>query len=41
MNDMFQYCQKLKTVTAAENEKLAAALPGSGWTYSDGAYRRP
>ena len=41
MNKIFDGCQNLKILTAAPNEKLAAALPGSGWTYSDGAYRRP
>ena len=41
MNKIFDGCQNLKILTAAENDKLAAALPGSGWTYSDGAYRRP
>ena len=41
MNKIFDHCQNLKILTAAPNEKLAAALPGSGWTYSDGAYRRP
>ena len=41
MNEIFDGCQNLKILTAAENDKLAAALPGPGWTYSDGAYRRP
>lgn len=30
MNKIFDGCQNLKILTAAENDKLAAALPGSG-----------